>query len=222
MWLLVQSAREKGCLFSAKDDGFFSAAIMEMSLRLKWQHVTSVSAMFTVGMEPLAATSRHHCRRIAWTLTFRRVHLPVPRIQPLFFGVANRCSFLSEVGVHLEAWLPDFTSKCGTSVSSLTPPCTLNSHNTFTTDPCARNRKCTRIARPNTATRATRATSQAGPGAFGYYPLLDRSGGGGAAGPKRSVAHEATIVWLPYRAAPPARGRSGAGAHAGRTRPRLA
>ena len=26
---------------------------------------------------------------------------------------------------------------------------------------------------------------QAGPGLFGYYPLLDRSGGGGHAGPKR-------------------------------------
>ena len=38
---------------------------------------------------------------------------------------------------------------------------------------------------------------QAGPGEFGYYPLIDRSGGGGAAGPKRKPYYMQVVLQEP-------------------------
>jgi len=43
----------------------------------------------------------------------------------------------------------------------------------------------------------TDARIQAGPGEFGFYPLLDRSGGGGAAGPKRPPYYMAVVLAEP-------------------------
>lgn len=43
----------------------------------------------------------------------------------------------------------------------------------------------------------TDAHIQAGPGEFGFYPLLDRSGGGGAAGPTRQPYYMAVVLAEP-------------------------
>lgn len=43
----------------------------------------------------------------------------------------------------------------------------------------------------------TDAHIQAGPGEFGYYPLIDRSGGGGKAGPKRSQYYMQVVLQEP-------------------------
>ena len=41
------------------------------------------------------------------------------------------------------------------------------------------------------------ARIQAGPGEYGFYPLLDRSGGGGAAGPTRPAHYFQVILQEP-------------------------
>lgn len=43
----------------------------------------------------------------------------------------------------------------------------------------------------------TEARIQAGPGEFGYYPLIDRSGGGGAAGPSRPPYYMQVVLAEP-------------------------
>jgi hypothetical protein len=43
----------------------------------------------------------------------------------------------------------------------------------------------------------TDAHIQAGPGEFGFYPLIDRSGGGGAAGPQRPPYYMAVVLAEP-------------------------